>query len=185
VARLRLRARGYERVEVKAGPVTLEGLKLVYSDERVEEGDPWDIVVGTVEALAKRFYFVEVEAEVLERGRAPGESELPDRIYKGEYGAGASGRKGLKHMTHRPARLERVGVLYFDALEKRDRGGYFVLNPEEDIEWHRVDGEVYVHEGQVSVEAGERVPVYLVLDTDSGRRWLRLLPSGAPLRAPR
>ncbi|MCE4610982.1 MAG: hypothetical protein F7B17_03330 [Desulfurococcales archaeon] len=185
MALLKLVIRGFKRDLVKAGPVTIDALKPVHYEERTVKGDPWEVVALTAEALVEKFDFLDIEAEVLEReADKPGEAEMPDRIYKGEYGGGFRGR-GSKHITHRPSRLRRVGVIYVDTLERKaGEGGYYVLS-RDDIEWHEVEGEYYVHEGTVEVEAGERIPVYLVLETDYGDRWLRLIPRDAPLRIPR
>ena len=184
MALLKLVIRGFKRDAVRAGPVVIDALKPVHFEERTVRGDPWEVVALTAEALVGRFDFLDIEAEVLEReADRPGESEIPDRIYKGEYGGGFRGR-GSKHLSHRPARLYRVGIIYVDTLgRKAGEGGYFVLT-RDDIEWHRVEGEYYVHEGAVEVEAGEKVPVYLVLETEEGDRWLRLIPRDAPLRIP-
>ncbi len=183
MALLRVKIRGFKISALKAGPVVMDSLTLVHEEEREENGDPWDVVAFTAEALVKRYDFVEIEAEVLERDPAnPGEAEIPDKIYKGEYGSHVKGRRG-KHLAHRPVKVWKVGVLYLDKLAEKSEGGHFVLAPD-DIEWYDVDGSHYVYEGNVSVEAGERTPVYLVLDTEEGFRWVRLIPRDAPLRVP-
>jgi len=182
MAVMKIRVKAFKRGEVRAGPVRIACLRRVYSDDRVERGDPWDVIAYTVEALSKNggYDYVEIEVELLERGK--GEEGIPDKLVRGEYVNKKF--RGGKHLSHRPETLRRVGILYLEAMASKYSGGYVELSPE-DIEWYDVGEEVYVYEGHVEVEEAEgKTPVYLLLETPSGVRWVRLVHGASLLRFP-
>ncbi len=172
MAKMRVKVKGFKRVEAKLGPVRIAAMKPVHEEERVEERDAWDVISSVSEALTRRYDYVELEVTILERKAS--EAGLPERIVRGEYSPGL--RSAGRHISHRPERLLRLGVVYQEDLTEKaaEAGGYAVLR-DEDIKWYKAKGELYVHEGYLEVEHRGKRPAYVVIDTPHGRRWIRML----------
>ena len=164
------RVRSYQKVYARVGPVVLGVLRLVGVDEFEEEGDPYDTVAYVLETRSKTSDYVEVEVELISRSKA--HESLPDRFVRGEYNPTLRG--GGKPLYPRPSRLLRVGVVRVGRVLERmgESGGGYARLGQEDIEWHRPRGEVYVFEGEV--EAPEDV-AYVIIEADHGARWVRTL----------
>lgn len=158
MGRFRLTIKVYDSETIDLGGVRLSVLRLRERVASEESGDKVDAVLRAVERESRkpRGSYFEVEAE-----------EGEHRIIMGE----SPRYPGSRMLFPRPARLLRVGVLRAGDLASRRSDGGGAALPADRISWHEPPGEFYVYESKV--EAPGDV-LLLIIDTDLGRRYLRL-----------
>ncbi len=156
-----VRVRGFTSDTLKLGSVKLGVLRLVEERSWRDSGDPLEALAAVADAYRGRHSYVEIEVSGLE--------EEPRVVVLGV----SPSYEGRKPLFPRPARLLRVGILRESTVRTRgfDERGYAELKVEEDIQWFKVRGKVYVFEGLVEAEPDV---VYIVVDTEYGRRWVRV-----------
>ena len=166
--KVRLVIRRFKASKVKAGPVHVGVLRLVNIEKReesLEKGrDAIELALEHVEHGPEPYSFVEV---IIEVGGA--------RLVIGE-GEGSGDRR----LSFRPERLLRVGVVRRKALkpvsdvEEYQAPGVSAFHFKlDDVEWYKVRGNVYVYEGYVELGDGAGDVVLVILETETGRRYLR------------
>lgn len=182
---MKIRVRRYKAEELEVGEVVLGVLRLKGEEEREASGNPLEVLLSTAEAEA--------------RGRRPDTDYYEVIVEDGEtrrvLGEGPRYTWG-RRLAFKPERLLRVGIVRRNALnplvsappseeeleeaelaEKLAGGesvGAYVFKLD-DVEWHDVEGEVYVYEGTLALRDPETSNVALViLETESGRRYLRV-----------
>jgi len=158
-----VRVRGFKVGDLAVGPVKIEVLKVAEERSWKESGDPLEAMAAVADAYRGKHDYVEIEVSGLE-----GEPRVVLLGVSPQY-------RGKKPLFPRPARLYRLGVLR-EATVRRggfDEKGYAELKVDGDLEWYNIGGEVYVFEGAVEAEPDV---VYIVVDTEYGRRWVRVYP---------
>jgi len=156
--RVKVRIVSYRRTTVRAGDVKIEALKPASVEEREERGDPREILVRLVEESARR--------------REEGFTEVSVEAGDVREFFGDSPRQGGGRMIYpRPARLLRIGLVRLESLARKAGGGGSIDLGDEDVEWHRTRGEVYVYEA--NIEAPPDVALVIV-DTSEGRRIVKI-----------
>jgi len=160
MVKMRAVVRGYNAEHLRLGDVSFTALKKVYEDKREFTSYPMDFVDTVTKAMRGKYSYVEVEISGME-------STLT-KIVRGENPS----YHGTRPLFYRPARLKRVGILRLSRVREKgfDRQGYATLKLDEDLKWYEVKGEYYVFEG--SIEVPQDV-VYVVFETEYGRRWVR------------
>lgn len=178
MAALKVRVRRYKAEELVVDGVVIGVLRLVSEKHSEASGDALDILLSVAESEARErgsdVDYFEVIVEGGEVRRVLGEGP--------RYTWG-------KRLAFRPERLLRVGIVrrsilkpITEPLPRREPGseekaesaeGAYVFKLE-DVEWHSIEGDVYVYEGTLTYkdESGNDI-VFVVLETESGRRYLK------------
>ena len=185
MGKVKITIRRFKATQVDVGAVRIGALKLdsveVY-EEKIKKGqDPLEVVLRYVERGTGQHDFVEIIADtgtstiIVGEGRGPGRKRLsfrPERLVR----VGIVRRSALKPLTEVEEDLADVGEPSVGAYR-------FMLD---EAEWHDVDGDVYIYEGNIEVSGAPGGDVaLLILETEGGRRYVRLSASSKRRRAAR
>lgn len=137
---------------LEVGPVRLTTLKPIEVSTEHVEGDVIEVLAKISESEALREEVAYVVVEIAGAGAKLIYGDTKER-----------GRE--RALLPRPARLLKVGVVRLGSLKYDPRLGAVVFE-EKDVEWHAVEGDVYVFDSRVEVEGDV---AFVVLETDLGR----------------
>ncbi len=158
-----VRVRIFRAEMARLGPLKLEALRVVEEKTWRESGDPLETLAAVADAHRGKAGYVEIEVLGLDK-----EPRVVVLGVSPQY-------EGRKPLFPRPARLLRIGVLRESVVRARgfDEKGYAEIRVEDDIEWVNVDSKLYVFEGVVEAEQDV---MYVIVDTEYGRKWVRVYP---------
>ena len=159
---LEIRRYKYSEIEiqgVRIGVLVLQGSKKVDAS-----GDPLEVLMSAVEELGEPS-----PGELIEIRVSDGRSHIV-----GEWSP-PGGEAGVRLLYPRPVRLLAAGVLRVSDIVRRgeSEGAMFRLGPDVIRLKQLRSTKVYVYEGPVIV-SGARDAYLLILDTEAGRRIVRL-----------
>jgi len=157
----------YRKSEWNIGAnTTIEVLEKEGEREIVEKGDPIDALLRTVENLiGESEGFFEVRVETGET------SEIMGEIAK------AADKAKPKLLFQRPERLLRAAIVEYTDLQHEPAGASLYTLDLGKLKWRKPKRQLYIFEGEVSAPPN----VYmLIIDTDRGRRFIRLAREDIP-----